>query len=47
MNITKPIIYLQHGTLAVKKIGYTGNGYHNSFLRFFIYNKEMMQVFAH
>lgn len=45
MNITKPIIYLQHGTLAIKKIGYTGDGYHNKFLRFFIYNPKMMETF--
>lgn len=45
MNITKPIIYLQHGTLAIKRIGYTGDGYHNKFLRFFIYNPQMMKTF--
>ena len=45
MNITKPIIYLQHGTLAIKRIGYTGDGYHNKFLRFFIYNPQMMETF--
>lgn len=46
MNITKPVIYLQHGTLGIKRIEYEGNGYHNKFLRFFIYNEEMMTLYA-
>ena len=45
MNLTKPIMYLQHGTLGIKKIGYQGDGYHNLFLRFFIYNEKMLTTF--
>ena len=31
---TTPIIYLQHGTLAIKKIGYNGKSYNNNLFRF-------------
>lgn len=33
-----PVIYLQHGTIAIKKLDYMGNGYNNNFLRFVYYN---------
>lgn len=41
MGVKKPIIYLQHGTTAIKKLGYCGSGYNNNFFRFFIYNKNI------
>ena len=37
-RIKKPIIYLQHGTLGIKKMGYTGKSYWNNMFRFLIYN---------
>ena len=43
MGVKKPIIYLQHGTLGIKKIGYRGNGYNNNFFRFFIYNEKIIK----
>lgn len=33
-----PVIYLQHGTIAIKKLDYEGKGYNNNFLRFVYYN---------
>lgn len=42
-KITKPLIYLQHGTLAIKKIGYKGITYNNNMLRFVYYNKNIKQ----
>lgn len=43
-----PIIYLQHGTLGIKKINYTGESYNNNIFRFFYYNpfikKELLEV---
>jgi len=44
-RIKKPIIYLQHGTLGIKKISYTGKSYWNNMFRFLTYNpliKERM-----
>ncbi len=41
LYIHKPLIYLQHGTLGIKKIGYTGNGYNNCMFRFVYYNKNI------
>lgn len=38
----KPVIYLQHGTLAIKKIGYTGNSYSNNMFRFLVYNEKIV-----
>ena len=41
-----PIVYLQHGTLAMKKIGYKGDSYNNNLFRFFYYNpliKEQLE----
>ena len=43
MGVKKAIIYLQHGTLGIKKIGYRGNGYNNNFFRFFIYNEKIIK----
>lgn len=43
MGVKKPIIYLQHGTLGIKKLGYKGNGYNNNFFRFFIYNEKIIK----
>lgn len=42
IGVKKPVIYLQHGTLAIKKLGYRGNGYNNNFFRFFIYNEHII-----
>lgn len=39
-----PIIYLQHGTLAIKKITYKGNCYNNNMFRFFYYNQKIKNV---
>lgn len=39
-----PTIYLQHGTLAIKKIGYQGNSYNNNMFRFLYYNKDIKNV---
>ena len=33
-----PVIYLQHGTLAMKKVDYSGESYNNNMFRFFYYN---------
>ena len=46
LTIKKPVVYLQHGTLGLKKIGYTGRSYWNNMFRFFIYNQDMLTVFA-
>lgn len=43
-GIKVPVIYLQHGTLAIKKIGYKGNSYNNCMFRFFYYNKQIKDV---
>ncbi len=44
--LNAPVIYLQHGTLAIKKIGYTGNSYNNHIFRFYIYNESILKQFA-
>lgn len=41
--VTIPTIYLQHGVLAIKKIGYNGYSYNNNMLRFIYYNKNIKQ----
>lgn len=46
LNPNLPIVYLQHGTLAIKKLGYTGHSYKNNIFRFLIYNKEILNKFA-
>ena len=43
--ITKPLIYLQHGTLGIKAIGYKGDAYNNNMFRFVYYNKDIKEVF--
>lgn len=45
LSIEKPIIYLQHGTLAMKTLGYKGYTYNNNFFRFVYYNKLIAPVF--
>lgn len=45
MGAKKPIIYLQHGTLGIKKIGYTGKSYNNNMFRFLIYNDKIVEDF--
>ena len=39
--IKKPVIYLQHGTLLMKMIGYKGDSYYNNLFRFLYYNKSI------
>lgn len=41
--IKRPLIYLQHGTLAIKKIGYKGTTYYNNLFRFVYYNKDIKE----
>lgn len=43
--ITKPLIYLQHGTLGIKAIGYKGYAYNNNMFRFIYYNKNIRETF--
>ncbi|MDE5540093.1 MAG: CDP-glycerol glycerophosphotransferase family protein, partial [Bacilli bacterium] len=43
--IKKPVIYLQHGTLGIKKIGYKGNSYNNNMFRFCIYNSQIREKY--
>ncbi len=45
LSMEKPIIYLQHGTLAMKVIGYTGVSYNNNFFNFLYYNKHIAPIF--
>lgn len=42
--VTVPTIYLQHGTLGMKRIGYEGNNYNNNMFRFFFYNKGIKEI---
>lgn len=37
----KPVIYLQHGILGIKQIGYNGMDYNNNMFRFIYYNKKI------
>ena len=41
----KPVIYLQHGTIGMKRIGYTGKYYNNNMFRFFMYNKKIIEQY--
>lgn len=41
----KPTVYLQHGTLGIKQLGYTGKSYNNNMFRFVIYNELIRQPF--
>lgn len=43
--LNAPVIYLQHGTLGIKKIGYTGKAYNNHIFRFYIYNETILNQF--
>lgn len=43
--LNAPVIYLQHGTLGIKKIGYTGKAYNNHIFRFYIYNESILKQF--
>lgn len=45
LSIEKPVIYLQHGTLAMKTLGYNGRSYNNNFFRFIYYNKSIAEDF--
>ncbi len=44
-NIHKPLIYLQHGTLAMKVIDYSGRSFNNNLFRFVYYNKLIKDDF--
>lgn len=46
MRVKKPIIYLQHGTLGMKKLGYDGTSYNNNMFKFIIYNKTILDQFS-
>lgn len=35
----KPVVYLQHGVLGIKQIGYDGTDYNNNMFRFIYYNQ--------
>lgn len=43
--IKRPLIYLQHGTTAIKRLGYKGNTYYNNLYKFIYYNKDMYKKF--
>lgn len=43
--IKRPLVYLQHGTIAIKKLGYKGNTYYNNMFRFIYYNPEIKKQF--
>lgn len=45
LSTEKPVIYLQHGTLSMKVIGYNGKSYNNNFFRFVYYNKLVKEAF--
>ena len=44
LPIVSPIVYLQHGTLGMKKIGYNGKSYNNNMFRFIYYNKNIKNI---
>ena len=44
LAIISPIVYLQHGTLGMKKIGYQGKSYNNDMFRFIYYNKNIKDI---
>lgn len=39
-----PVVYLQHGTLAIKRMGYTAHSYNNNMFRFIYYNPHIKDV---
>ena len=40
MMLKKPLIYLQHGTIGMKQVYYTGNTYWNNMFKFFIFTDD-------
>jgi len=46
MAIKRPVIYLQHGTLGMKRLGYTGKSYDNNMFKFVLYNKKIINQFS-
>ncbi len=45
LSVHRPLIYLQHGTLAMKVIGYNGRSYNNNLFRFVYYNRFVKEAF--
>lgn len=44
-NVNKqPVVYLQHGTVAIKKIGYTKDTYDNALFKFIVYGTKEAQL---
>ena len=43
-GLSAPLVYLQHGTLAIKKIGYKGNSYWNNMFRFLYFNPDIKET---
>ena len=43
--INKPIVYLQHGTTAMKKLGYTGTSYRNNLFTFVENNPHVIEQY--
>lgn len=39
----RPIVYLQHGTIAIKEIGYTGSSFYNNMFKFIYYNEKIKE----
>ena len=44
-KVLKPVIYLQHGTIAMKRLGYSGKSYNNNMFRFMIYNRRILEQY--
>lgn len=42
-RLKTPLVYLQHGTSAIKKLGFTGDSYQNHMLRFVYYNRAIRE----
>lgn len=45
-KVIKPLIYLQHGTLAMKRLGYNGKSYNNNMFRFMLYNPKIIEQYS-
>ncbi len=43
--LNAPVIYLQHGTLGIKKVEYNGKSYNNHIFRFYIYNEKIIDTY--
>ena len=41
LPVERPIVYLQHGVLGIKRINYNGRDYNNNMFRFVYYNKQI------